>query len=78
MEVLAAVASVACAVRFALLLWHGYRFGQVKSATPWTRYYDRRTNRIIYWMFMGLHAIFLSVCFWAVVYIGFDLLRTAR
>ena len=77
-EVVAAAVARACGVRFALLLWHGHRFGQVKSATPGSRYYDRQTNRIFYWMFMGAHTLVLSVCLWAVVYIVFDLLRTPR
>jgi hypothetical protein len=72
MEVVAGVAAAACAARFALLLWHGYRYGQVKSAALWSRYYDRRTNRIIYWMFMGSHTLVLVVCIWAVAYIVFD------
>ncbi len=52
MEAVAAVVSLACAARFALLLWQGYRYGQVKSATPWSRYHDRHANPILYWMFI--------------------------
>jgi hypothetical protein len=78
MEIVTAIASFACALRFASLLWHGYRYGQVKSATPWSGYYDRQTNRIIYWMFMALHAAVLLVCLGCVAYVAFDLLRAPR
>ena len=75
MEVVAAVLASVCAARFALLLWHGYSYGQVKSATPWSRYYDRQAHRIVYWMFMGTHALVIAMCLWAVVYIVFDRFR---
>ena len=78
MEVVAGLAALACAARLALLVRSGYRYGQVKSATPWSRYYDRQTNRIFYWMFMGVHSLGVAVCLWAVVYIAFDLTRTLR
>jgi len=78
MEVVAAVAAAACAARFALLLWHGVRHGEVKSATPWSPYYRRQTNRILYRMFMGAHLLAIAVCLGAVVYIVLDLTRTLR
>jgi hypothetical protein len=78
MEGVAAVLASLCAARFALLLWHGYRHGEVKSAAPWSSYYDRQTHRIVYRMFMGAHAFVLLVCVGAVVYIMVDLLRATR
>jgi hypothetical protein len=75
MEEVAAVAVLACGARFGLLLWHGYRYGQVKSAAPWSRYYDRLANPRIYWMFMVGHALVLSVCVFGVCYMALDLLQ---
>lgn len=65
-------------MRFALLLWHGYRYGQAKSAAPGSRYYDRQADRIFYWMFMGVHALVFMGCLWVIIYIVFDFLRMLR
>ena len=78
MEASAGVVSSACAVRFALLVWHGYRHGKVKSAVPGGGYYDRQANPIVYWIFMGAHTIVLAVCLGILVYIAFDLMRSPR
>jgi hypothetical protein len=78
MEVIDAVLALAVAARFALLVWHGYRYGEVKSATPWSRYYQRETERIFYWMFMGVHTVAIAVCLWVVVHIALELSRTPR
>ncbi len=78
MEIVAGVAGLAGAVRFALLVWHGYRYGQVKSAALWSRYYDRQSNRTVYWIFMGLHSLGVLICLSATIYIVIDLLRAPR
>ena len=75
MEGVAGVALLACGARFAFLLWHGYRYGQVKSAALWSRYWDRQANPRLYWMLMGGHILVVSVCAVCACYIAFDLLR---
>ena len=76
MEVLDAVLAFALGALLAQLLWRGYRDGKVKTTVLWGWYFDRRSNRVFYWMFMGLHAVGVLVCVWGVAYILFDLLRT--
>ena len=46
---------IAVSGRFSLLAWAGYRDGRVKTAWPWSSYWDRRKTPRLYWTIMGFH-----------------------
>jgi hypothetical protein len=48
---------LAGSVRFAVLVWNGYRTGRVKSASPWGQYVDRTAQSRLYSTIMAMHTL---------------------